>query len=151
MANFPGRFFRVPIPRHSGLGDLPETALRERGEYRALPPVGLPPPGSDFIPSNPGSTAQAILNDRQSNWQSIPFSVGTDVIKLQDFLLRKFLVLQNLSATGTIFVGFGWTPTAANALTLAPGVGYEPFSYPTNEIYVVASLAATAGLLIYGS
>lgn len=148
--NYPGRFF--PVDR--GMGDLPDTALVERGEYGVSPPMGLPPMGGDFIPGPAGSPqgiAQSIISDKQSNWQSIPFTVGTSVIKLQDFLARKFFLLQNLSGAGTLFFGFGWTPTTFNSLTLPPGTGYEPFSYPTNEIYVVANAPNTVGLLIYGS
>ena len=72
------------------------------------------------------------------------------MIRLQGQILRKFLVFQNLDAAGTLYIGFGWQPTAANSLTLGPGVGYEPFSYPVNEIYVLGSLAAVTGLLIFG-
>ena len=145
MQNFPGRFFPV---RRSGLGDLPETALIERGEYGAQPPYGTPPQGGVGTPDANG--LQAILAQNQSNWQSIPFVAGTSVIRLQGQILRKFLVFQNLDAAGTLYIGFGWHPTAANSLTLGPGVGYEPFSYPVNEIYVLGSLAAVTGLLIFG-
>ena len=150
MPQFPGRFFQIqPQARRNGLGDLPETALMERGEYGVQPPYGQPPQGGSFTPSGDGG--QAVLAQNQSNWQSIPFIVGLSVIRLQGQLARKFLLFQSLDAAGTIYVGFGWQPSPSNSLTLGPGVGYEPFSYPTNEIYVLGSLAAVTGLLIYGS
>ena len=149
MAQFPGRYFKIDPQGRAGLGDLPETALMERGEYGLQPPVGVVPQGGAGAPDASG--ASIALAQNQSNWQSIPFIVGTSVIRLQGFLLRKFLVFQNIDAAGTIYVGFGWQPSPSNALTLAPGVGYEPYSYPVNEIYVLGSLGAVSGLLIYGS
>lgn len=140
------RFYRPP-----GMGELPETALSERGELGVSPPYGLPPRADMYVPAIEGGKPQPVDSDYQSNWQSIPFIVGTDVIKLQDFLLRKFMVIQNIDAVGTLYFGFGWTPTPDNALALPPGSGYEPFRYPTNEIFVVASVAGTKGLFIYGS
>jgi hypothetical protein len=146
MPQFPGRYFPV---RRQGLGDLPETALMERGEYGPQPPYGQPPQGGSFTPDASGN--QAVLAQNQSNWQSIPFGVDTAIIRLQGQLARKFLLLQNLSGTTTLYFGFGWQPNVTNALTLPVGFGYEPFSYPTNEIYVVSSAAGGLGLLIYGS
>jgi hypothetical protein len=142
-----GRFFRTG---NDGLGELPETALRERGELGINSPFGFPPAGDQYIPSAPGQPAFSV-GENQSNWQSIPFTVGTDAVKLDDFRLRKFLVIQNLSGAGTLLFGFGWTPSLFNALVLPPGVGYEPFRYPTNEIWVAATAAGTQGLLIFGS
>ncbi len=133
-----------------GLGDLQPTALAERGENGVNPPLGYAPPASVGIPSQPGGPAAVPVFD-QSNWQSIPFTVGTSVILLQPFLLRKFLLLQNLSGTGSLFFGFGWQPSATNSLALPVGFGYEPFRYPTNEIYVVSDMGGTTGIMIFGS
>ncbi len=145
-----GRFFQVPTTRR-GLGELPETALQERGELGVSPPFGLPPQASEGIPTIPGQAPSASSGENQSNWQSIPFNVGTEVIVLQSFLIRKFLLIQNIDPAGTLYFGFGWVPSENNALVLPPGTGYEPYRYPTNEIYVVSSVAGTLGFLIYGT
>ncbi len=146
-----GRFFSVPV-RH-GLGELPETALQERGELGVSPAFGLPPRGDAFIPGPTGvPSSDTNLSENQSVWQSIPFSVGLEPLKLQDFLLRKFLLIQNIDPVGTLYFGFGWIPTSNNALVLPPGTGYEPYRYPTNEIYVLSSVVGpTLGFLIYGT
>ena len=137
MANFPGKYTQA------GLGNLPDYSGNG-----PVPPAGIPP----AIAFNPASSGQPVeaLNDKQSYWQSLPFIVGTSPILLQPFLLRKFFLIQNKDPANTIYVGFGWQPNAANGLVLGPGVGYEPFSYPVNEIWVIASAANTVGLLITG-
>ncbi len=145
-----GRFFQVPT-RQRGLGELPETALQERGEFGISPPYGLPPQASEGVPTGPGEAPNAFAGENQSNWQSIPFTVGTEIIVLQSFLIRKFLLFQNIDPAGTLYFGFGWGPSPNNALVLPPGTGYEPYRYPTNEIFVVASVAGTTGFLIYGT
>ena len=150
---FPGRRFHNPPMRagNSGLGDLPATFLQERGEYQPLnDPVGIPPMGNALAPgANPGSMQS--VSDKQSQWQFIPFIVGVTPIKLQDSLARKFMLLQNQDAVGSLLFGFGWIPTPKNGLILGPGQGYEPFTYPTNEIYVVGSQADVTGLFIFGN
>ena len=90
------------------------------------------------------------LGPNQSSWQFITFIAGPVPIKIQDFLYRKFLLIQNKSGAGTIFIGFGYQPTAGNGLVLPAGVAYEPYSYPTNEIWVASNGPAVEGLMIYG-
>lgn len=136
--NIPGRFIQ-----NSGMGNLPDYSGNG-----PVPPAGIPPAIS-FDPAQSGQTPQA-LNDKQSYWQSLPFTVGVTPILIQTFLLRKFFLIQNKDAVNTIYVGFGWKPDVNNGLVLGPGVGYEPFSYPVNDIWVVASGANTIGLLITG-
>ena len=136
------------------LGDLPRDFGRERGEYPLTPPdsrpagAGVPAAGS-MVPTASGTLASAAYN--QSNWQSLNFTAGLSVIKIQDYLLRKFLLIQNRSTSGTIYIGFGWSPTPENGLVLPAGISYEPYTYPTNEIYVLGSVADISGLLIFGS
>jgi hypothetical protein len=113
------------------------------------PPVGRPPTGNTSAPTQvPGESR--ILGDNQSSWQFITFTAGTTPIKIQDDTYRKFFLIQNKSAVGTLYVGFGYQPNAGNGLVLPAGVGYEPFAYPINEIWVAASVAGVSGLLIYG-
>lgn len=138
------------MPRHGGLGDLPDTALMERGEYGERLPYGVPPSSNQLAPTGQGET-MAPMAWNQSNWQTIPFTVGTEPVRIQEFLLRKFLLIQNTSALGSLFIGFGFQPNATNSLVLGPGLGYEPFVYPINEIWMVSDQANTTGFLIYGT
>lgn len=142
-----GRFFRTP------LGELPTSALIERGEHGILPPVGVPPRGGDFAPaSTPGAAPiEVALSERQSNWQAIVFTAGVTGIKVQDFTYRKFFLIQNKSAVGTLYVGFGYEPNALNGIVLPAGVGFEPYSYPINDIWVLGTVAGMNGVLIYGT
>jgi hypothetical protein len=153
QGNFPGRFFSVPMlapaPAQSpipqvggGLGELPF-------DQPSLPPYGMPPPGGASAPDQSGVLQPTAAN--QSNWQTIVFNAGITVTKVQDFTYRKFFLIQNKSAAGTLYVGFGYEPTALNGLVLPAGVGYEPFSYPINDIWVLGTVANMSGILIYGT
>jgi hypothetical protein len=128
------------IIRRGNLGDLPRELAAERNEHEPLPPMGLPPMGGVSMPTN----------FDQSSWGYITFVADVEPKKIQDFTLRKFFLIQNKALVGTMYVGIGWTPTLANGLLLLPQTGYEPFRYPTNEIYVSASQDGVQGLLIYG-
>lgn len=143
----PGRYFR------NSLGELPDPSQIERGEYGARAPIGMPPPGGGFAPSAiPGEAPIPVgLSDRQSLWQTIVFTAGTTVIKVQDFTYRKFFLIQNKSAAGTLYVGFGYEPNALNGVVLPAGVGFEPYSYPINDIWVIGTVANMSGVLIYGT
>lgn len=141
-----GRFFPVNA---SGLGELPSTPLTENGALAVRPPFGRPPTGGMSAPTQqPGQSR--ILGDNQSSWQFITFTVDSTPIKLQDMTYRKFFLIQNKSAAGTLFVGFGYNPNAGNGLVLPAGIGYEPFAYPINEIYVASDGPVVSGLMIYG-
>jgi hypothetical protein len=168
QGNFPGRFFSVPIlapapaPAQSGqagLGELPfdQPILPPFGTPTrggapplggTLPPFGMPPPGGSVAPDAQGILQPTQAN--QSNWQTIVFMAGLSVVKVQDFTYRKFFLIQNKSAVGTMYVGFGYEPNAGNGLELSPGVGYEPFNYPINDIWVLGTVANMQGFLIYG-
>jgi hypothetical protein len=145
--NYPGRYFRTP-PGAGGMGELPSTPLNDNGALAVNPPYGRPPTGNQSAPTQQGE--MRLLGDNQSNWQFITFSVGSAPIKIQDFTYRKFFLIQNKSGAGTIFVGFGYSPNAGNGLVLPPGVGYEPYTYPVNEIYVASDGPLVDGLLIFG-
>lgn len=140
-----GRYFRG----NPGLGELPSTPLTENGAMALRPPVGRPPSGNQSAPTQiPGQMRQ--LGDNQSSWQFITFSVDANPIKLQDFTYRKFFLIQNKSGAGTLFVGFDYAPNQGNGLVLPAGVGYEPLSYPINEIWVASDGPTVSGLMIYG-
>lgn len=144
-----GRFFR-----NNGLGDLPRDHSRLRNEAELRPAVNLPPSGNStaYNPVTPDGGGQVMVGENQSSWGSISFTVSdVEAVKIQDFLLRKFMLIQNNSALGTLFVGFGWIPTPTNSLVLEPGTGFEPFRYPINDIWVLASAPNTDGILVFGS
>lgn len=155
-----GRFFNLPpeslvrgnpgpVGVRRGLGELPTTALSEGGALSVRPPIGVPPTGNTSAPTQIPGQAR-ILGDNQSSWQYITFNVGTAPIKIQDLTYRKFFLIQNKSALGTLYVGFGWQPTDGNGLVLPAGVGYEPFTYPINEIWVASSGPTISGLMLFG-
>jgi hypothetical protein len=148
-----GNFIRgMNGQRLNGLADLPGALSTERGESDQPAPFGQPPNASLYAPPSPGAAAVQRLDPTlQSNWAAITFVAGLVPIRIQDFLARKFFLIQNKSGIGTIFVGFGYQPTVDNGLVLDPGVGYEPFRYPVNDIWVAASVAGTKGVLIYGT
>lgn len=138
-----GQFFR------GNLGELPNTPLNENGALSVNPPIGRPPTGNQSAPTQiPGQNR--FLGDNQSNWQYITFEVGAAPIKIQDFTYRKFFLIQNKSGVGTLYVGFGYAPNQGNGLILPAGVGYEPFAYPVNEIWVASDGPLVSGLMIYG-
>lgn len=141
-----GRFFKIP---RNGLGELPTTPLNENGALAVRPPFGRVPTGNQTAPTQVPGQAR-VLGDNQSSWQYITFTVDSSPIKLQDFTYRKFFLIQNKAAAGTLFVGFGYVPNEGNGLVLPAGIGYEPFTYPINEIYVASDGPTVSGLMIYG-
>jgi hypothetical protein len=141
-----GQFFRG---NPHGLGELPSTPLSEGGAMALRPPIGRPPTGNQSAPTQqPGEFR--LLGDNQSSWQFITFEVDANPIKIQDYTYRKFFLIQNKSGVGTLFVGFGYQPNQGNGLVLPAGVGYEPFAYPVNEIWVASDGPTVSGLMIYG-
>lgn len=155
-----GRFFQVPpgqlvrenpgpVGVRSGLGELPSTPLNENGALSVRPPIGVPPTGGMSAPTQVPGQAR-VLGDNQSTWQYITFNVDAAPIKIQDLTYRKFFLIQNKSGAGTLYVGFGWQPTLGNGLVLPAGVGYEPFTYPINEIWVASDGPTVSGLMLFG-
>ena len=139
-----GRFFG------NGLGELPNVPLSPGGALNVPPALNRPPPGNNAAPTQqPGEFR--VLGDNQSVWQAITFTstIASQIVQTQTF--RKFLLIQNKSAVGTMYIGFGYEPTENNALILPAGVGYEPYAYPVNEIYIASDIDGVQGLLIYGT
>lgn len=147
--NIPGRYIQ-----RANLGDLPPEHAGLRNERDIRQAINIPPPGNaaGYNPITPDGGGQMMVGENQSSWGSISFTVSdVEAIKIQDFLLRKFMLIQNNSAMGTLFVGFGWIPTANNSMVLEPGTGFEPYRYPINDIWVLASAPNTDGILIFGT
>jgi len=134
---------------HGRLGDLPQQLADERGEGSIPPPLGIAPQGGAYGREGNGGQAPVVFD--QSQWSYITFVANIQPSLVQNSTLRKFLLIQNKNLTGTMYLGFGYQPTQINGLNLLPQTGYEPFRYPTNEIYVSASEDGVIGLLIYGT
>jgi len=141
-----GRYFRVP--QATGLGELPSTPLKENGTLDLASPYGVPPVGNASAPQLQGG--MRLLSENQSVWQFITFVARPGAVMLQSQTYRKFFLIQNKGSAGTIFVGFGYPPNQGNGLVLPPGVGYEPYTYPINEIYVASDGPDIDGLMIFG-
>lgn len=60
---------------------------------------------------------------------------------------RTYFLMQNTGAN-TLFIGFDFHPSATVGLNLVSGGFAEPFQVPTNDIWVMSTLATT-GILIY--
>lgn len=137
-----------------GMGELPQGLSEERGEtWPPNAPVGFPPLGSEYVPtSSPvGGSVDTSRIGNASLWQVISFNAGTSPQKVQDVTARKYLLIQNKSTTGVLYVGFGYVPNENNGIVLLPGGFFEPLSYPVNEIWVIADMRNTNGILIYGT
>jgi hypothetical protein len=142
-----GRFIHTRA--RGGLGELPSTPLAENGALNLSPPLNSPPRGNNSAPSSaPNQSVQLAAN--QSVWQRIVFLGQPSPVKIQDYLARKFLIIVNNSTNGTLYIGFGYQPGKFDSLVLPAGVGYEPYSYPANEIWVASDVANVEGLIIYG-
>ena len=86
---------------------------------------------------------------RQSNFLSAPFIADLIGTRLRQYEDRTYFLIQNTSAVGIIYLGFGTQPTPLNSLALPPGAVYEPFEVPDNEIYILGSQNGVTGLIIY--
>ena len=60
----------------------------------------------------------------------------------------SYLLIQNNGA-GNVFYATGRDATNLD-LVIAPGGNYEPLRVPTNGIYLMATVAATPAVIIYG-
>ena len=64
---------------------------------------------------------------------------------------RRYLFIQNTDAADALLVGFGWTPTAVNCVSIPAQGFYEPLWVPQNTIEIASSGAATTGTIIYAN
>lgn len=139
------------LGRRFSLGELQADQAAERGEFGVRPSFGLPPAGNVQAPAAGTQGMNIAVSNDQSSWAPVQFTVGTTAVRVQEALFRKFLLLMNKDGAETLYFGFGWVPTVTNGLPLTAGQGFEPFRYPINEIWVLASAANVTGLIIYGT
>lgn len=86
---------------------------------------------------------------RQGYFVTQPFTVGEDPLIIRPMESRTYFFIQNLSASSDLYVGFGSIPNGKYGLTLVSGAAYEPFTVPTNEIYIAAQTGIVTGFIIY--
>ena len=85
---------------------------------------------------------------RQATFLSQPFTTVANVpLLLRQKEDRTYFLIQNTGAN-TLFMGFDFQPTATNGLNIGAGAFAEPYQVPTNDIWLMSTLATT-GILIY--
>ena len=62
---------------------------------------------------------------------------------------RKYLLIQNNSATGTIYVRFGTAATVATGVAISPGGAYEmDAAQSTQAIHAIGDIASNANIVV---
>lgn len=85
---------------------------------------------------------------RQGTFLSQPFTVFDTPILLRQKENRTYFMIQNTGLNG-LYIGFDFEPTATNCINLTAGGFAEPYQVPTNDIYILSTVAGTTGILIY--
>ena len=111
-----------------------------------------------FVPQTPTEVFEWIQErfrhlmrdfNRRVTFFQIPFTAGVAVTNLRPEETRQYLFIQNTHATQTLYLGFSIQPNAASGMQIGPQGFYEPYWVPQNDINILASGAATTGMLIY--
>lgn len=106
----------------------------------------------------PGPAADSIVavqdNMRYGQFNNIPLLIGlVDVVVLpqpQALAIRTFMMIQNTHATQNMFVRFGAISDATTGVLLAPADVFGlDVVVSQDEIHIIASGAATTGVLVY--
>lgn len=65
-------------------------------------------------------------------------------------VFRRYLLIQNKSATGNLFIVFGAGPaTTANGVRIAPGGSYELTGFaPTNAVQAIGDIASNPDVIV---
>lgn len=156
--------------REDRLGLLPEDIFAERGGWpRAeaiMPPSGYYGGGADpvqapgitvpyddsqsVIPFQPPPVNPKLLaaTRRQGSFLTVPFTAGTEIKLIREEETRLYFFIQNTSAAGDLYVGFGSPPIPGSSLILSPGAAFEPYQVPTNTIYTIGTAPGMKGILI---
>ena len=125
--------------------------VRSRGSsvLKGQPGGGLPGTAPAGGPQTDPSLLRASW--RQGAFINFPFVVGTVPILLRPFEPRTYLIVQNLAPGGSMYFGFGTTPTINSGLKLNPDDAYEPWTIPVNEVWVIGTVANMRGLMIFAT
>lgn len=112
--------------------------------------------GQDAVDAGPAinqAFADAVLRglERQARFVPINFAAGIASNLLHSQQKRRYLFIQNTSAAGILYLGFGYAPTATTGLIIQPGGFYEPFQVPDNDIFVLGSAASVTGVMLFAN
>lgn len=88
---------------------------------------------------------------RQARFVPINFAATTAATLLQSQQKRRYLIIQNTSATGILYLGFGYSPTSTTGLIIQAGGYYEPFQIPDNDIFMLGSIASVTGVMLFAN
>ena len=111
-------------------------------------PAAVPTIGTVLLDSQQYGTQQQNIN-RQFNFAASPFIAGTAAFLLRPGENRYYFLLQNNSATATLYLGLGYSPTTLTGIQIPPGGNYEPLCVPQNDVWVLGSAANLAGVIVY--
>lgn len=124
--------------------DLPASVIPRGNERASMPP------GMLAADAGAQATAQFGTNRRTGRFMPVPFNVGVaPVLLIPEQPGRYYFFALNTSAVNRLFLGFDYEPNANNGVVLEINLGfYEPYTVPTNGVYVAAAGAGTTGVLI---
>lgn len=89
------------------------------------------------VPVNSGSFANAAATVTNASAQLVAANAA-----------RKYLLIQNNDATGTIYIAFGAAATLANGIKLTPGGTYEMSEVQsTQAVFAIGSIASNANIV----
>lgn len=111
------------------------------------------------IASRNGSTVQydtppngqvIVTNTGSSSWVHATRTVTTTNSSIANGNpLRRYLLIQNKDATGTIWVTLGNTATQANGIKIEPGGSFEMTGFVTTGIvYAIGDIASNANIIV---
>jgi hypothetical protein len=103
----------------------------------------VPPIGQVEVTNTGGAFTQALA--------TVTNAVGGVVLAVAN-PLRRFALIDNKSATGTIYVRVdGGVPTVATGVALAPGESWELSGFvPTGAIRAIGDIASNPEVLVVG-
>lgn len=107
--------------------------------------------GDRVVPTNSTSISGTIQNDPpRSSWTNTQKTVTTTAAQLvASNANRKYLLIQNKDASGSIYVTFNATATVANGVLIGPGASYELNSnVSTDSVSAIGSIASNANIVV---
>lgn len=159
--NLPAWLRLIREPQHSR---TEKERLGQPGGFIA-PPTGIQArqllsaePSEDDAPLPPWQFKQLLdALWRRADVFMQPFLAGTVPLLLRPTEKRQYLFIQNQSAANQFTLGINQAPdpptaVPANGLIIPINLGfYEPLIVPQGEIWVVAAVANTPGVLLYSA
>lgn len=133
-----------------GLEDTPFKFLTIRNQLGASNNVRIFVGDEKFIDGMSGAVAISTNAMPTASGHTNTAATVTNVAALLDAANtgRKYLAVQNNSATGTLYLGFAAGVTAANGIKVVPGGFWEPLCVPTGAIYAIGDIASNPNIVI---